>query len=243
MSLPGSQQTLPIAAHSSLAHRLTAPEHLAFSPSNFSPTTLSNFSNSESIGVPLHTAWTFWIHKATKGISAAEYQANLKKVYSVATVQGFWSVFNHIPSLHELPYGSYYHLMREERPPLWEDPHLCNGGTWRMKCRKQDTSLVWKELLLASIGEQFEDSLFKGDDICGLSVSPRDRDDIIQIWNYDANLAVKDNVLEKIHSLVPDVQFLAEFYKPHQTHKAFEGKRTAGLENTARRQGGSGVAR
>ena len=32
MSVPGSQQTLPIAAHPSLAHRLTAPEHLAFSP-------------------------------------------------------------------------------------------------------------------------------------------------------------------------------------------------------------------
>ena len=97
------------------------------------------------------------------------------------TVQGFWSVFNHIPSLEELPYGSYYHLMREERPPLWEDPHICNGGTWRMKCKKQDTPIVWKELLLASIGEQFEDSLAKGDDICGLSVSPRDRDDIIQV--------------------------------------------------------------
>ena len=66
---------------------------------------------------------------------------------------------------------------------------------------------------------------------------------VFQIWNYDANLAVKDNVLEKIHSLVPEVQFLAEFYKPHQTHAAFEGKRTAGIEKKARNHSGAGVAR
>ena len=55
--------SLPIAAHPSVSHRLTAPEHLAFSPSNFSPNTITNFNNSESVGVPLHASWTFWIHK------------------------------------------------------------------------------------------------------------------------------------------------------------------------------------
>ena len=44
---------------------------------------------------------------------------------------------------------------------------------------------------------------------------------------------MNDGVLAKVHSLVPEVQFLAEFYKPHQTHAAYEGKKTAGLENTA----------
>ncbi len=29
--------------------------------------------------------------------------------------------------------------MREERQPLWEDPAICYGGTWRLKCMKKDT--------------------------------------------------------------------------------------------------------
>jgi len=174
----------------------------------------------------LQTPWTFWIDKASKGSTAAQYQANLKKVYTVSTVQGFWSVYNHIPEVGELPLRSYYHLMREERQPLWEDPHMSNGGTFRLKCKKQDTARVWKELLLAAIGEQFESSLAEGDDVCGLSVSPRDREDIIQVWNYRADLAFDSSMMTKIHSLVPDIGFLAEFYKPHQTHAAFEGART-----------------
>ena len=95
----------------------------------------------------------------TEDSRAAEYQANLKKVYTVATVQGFWSVYNYIPCLTKLPLRTYYHLMREERQPaLWVDPHIiCNRGTCRVKCRKQDTHRVWKELLLAAIG--VEDTL------------------------------------------------------------------------------------
>jgi hypothetical protein len=42
------------------------PGELAFSPSNFSPATISNFTSQDSIGVPLQTSWTFWIDKYVK---------------------------------------------------------------------------------------------------------------------------------------------------------------------------------
>ena len=88
--------------------------------------------------------------RASKGSTAAQYQANLKKVYTVNTVQGFWSVYNHIPDVTQLPNRSYYHLMREERQPLWEDPHMSNGGTWRIKCRKHDTVSCLDEIFILS---------------------------------------------------------------------------------------------
>ena len=36
-------------------------------------------------------------------------------------------------------------------------------------------------MLLAAIGEQFMDDVVDGDDICGLSISPREKDDLIQV--------------------------------------------------------------
>lgn len=72
---------------------------------------------------------------------------------------------------------------------------------------------MWKELLLAAIGEQFSDEVHDGDDVCGLSVSPREKDDLIQIWNIRSEDVGQSRVLEKVHKLLPDVRFNAEFYK------------------------------
>lgn len=51
------------------------------------------------------------------------------------------------------------------------------------------------------------------DNVCGISVSVRERDNIVQIWNKTADLADEASVLAKVHSLIPDFESLAEFYK------------------------------
>lgn len=71
---------------------------------------------------------------------------------------------------------------------------------------------TWKELVLAAIGEQFGPVLSNDDDICGVTVSLRQYDNIIEVWNANASANV-NAVLARIKSIVPNVEFRNPFYK------------------------------
>ncbi|KAF9922859.1 Eukaryotic translation initiation factor 4E type 3 [Linnemannia zychae] len=172
--------------------------------------------------IPLRNEWVFWHDKFVANATPAEYTENLKEIADVNTVQSFWSVYNNITGPERLTLRCSLHFIHKGVKPLWEDPKNEHGGAWNFRTAKGDTAFVWRELLMALIGEQFEDTIHKDDQIFGLSVSARWNSDIFQIWNMDSSLKESSTVMEKVKEILKDIQIQSPFYKAHKDHDHFK---------------------
>lgn len=202
----------------------------------FLPVENSRFYNSNKSGdnedlaledpVQLENTWSFWHDKYIgPSQSVEEYEASLHKLCTFTTIQDFWKNFNNLPAVEKLKVKSSFHMMKAGIRPVWEDPENANGGFWAMRVRREDTEHAWKELVLAAIGEQFGPVLSNDDDICGVTVSLRQYDNVIEVWNSNASANV-NAVLARIKSIVPNVEFRNPFYKAHREHTAFNAAKS-----------------
>ncbi|KAF9140516.1 DEAH-box ATP-dependent RNA helicase prp22 [Mortierella sp. GBA39] len=177
--------------------------------------------------IPLKRKWTFWHDKIVANATPASYTENLKTVAEADTVQGFWSVYNNTTGPEKLALRCSLHFMHKGVKPLWEDPQNERGGAWNFRIAKASTPVVWRELLMALVGEQFEDTIAPGDEIFGLSVSARWNSDIFQIWNMDSSLKESSTVMDKVAAILAnidslkDVEIQSPFYKAHKDHEHF----------------------
>eukprot|EP01092_Planopodium_desertum_P016920 TRINITY_DN9666_c0_g2_i1.p1 TRINITY_DN9666_c0_g2~~TRINITY_DN9666_c0_g2_i1.p1 ORF type:complete len:193 (+),score=23.72 TRINITY_DN9666_c0_g2_i1:3-581(+) len=174
--------------------------------------------------LPLRTEWAFWHDKFIgPDASAEEYDASLKLLGIVNTVKKFWAFFNNIPTVDKLPIKTSVHLMKSGIKPLWEDPANAEGGFWALKVKPEDTPTIWRELLLAVIGEQFSKVISKEDSITGVTVSIRHHANIVQLWNKNSS-APTEPILEQVKKLIPKISIEKAFYKATKAHKSFSSE-------------------
>ncbi|RHZ44607.1 hypothetical protein Glove_718g12 [Diversispora epigaea] len=171
---------------------------------------------------PLTNKWTFYHDKYVPNATPEEYEDNLKSVATVTTVQNFWEVYNNITGPEQLLLRSSLHFMKNGIRPVWEDPRNENGGAWFFKVNKTNTAVVWRELLMLLIGEQFEECVAKDDDIFGISVSSRYNSDIFTIWNKSSSANEKAKVIEKLKETLNPIELQNPYYKAHKEHAAFK---------------------
>lgn len=66
---------------------------------------------------------------------------------------------------------------------------------------------------MAAIGEQLNEYVADDDEVCGVSVSIRDREDVVLVWNTNAEVASQATIFNCVRLLLPDTNFLSTFYK------------------------------
>jgi translation initiation factor 4E len=96
------------------------------------------------------------------------------------------SLYNNIIPPSRLSSGSDLHLFRENVEPKWEDPMCEGGGKWTAVIPKGNQQLLdanWLHAVLACVGEQFDD----GDEICGVVVNVRPKQNRIAMWTKTAS--------------------------------------------------------
>ncbi|KDP21178.1 hypothetical protein JCGZ_21649 [Jatropha curcas] len=132
---------------------------------------------------PLEHQWTFWFDNPSSKSKQATWGSSMRSVYTFATVEEFWSVYNNIHHPSKLAVGADFHCFKYKIEPKWEDPVCANGGKWTVTFGRGKSDTSWLYTLLAMIGEQFD----HGDDICGAVVSVRARQDKIALWTKNAS--------------------------------------------------------
>lgn len=92
-----------------------------------------------------------------------------------------------------------------------EDPRNKNGGAWTFRVPKANSLNFWREILMSAIGEELQEVVEKGDDICGVSISVRFNSHLIMVWNRDGN---NQSSIDKILNCI--LNSLSEELKPAQ---------------------------
>ncbi|KAL7720862.1 eukaryotic translation initiation factor 4E type [Entamoeba marina] len=170
----------------------------------------------------LHFNWTFWKDDfSEKNASKTQFESNLLELDSCGTIEDFWSAFSKLPSLELLQQKKItLHFMRKGIKPMWEDPKNVDGGTITIKCKKEDTSKIWKEALVLAISGE-ESLMHTVGEITGISISMKKSNNLLIIWLNSTNTNYHDVVTNYILNTFTMLKMEDVNWRENNTHASF----------------------
>ncbi|DBB04491.1 hypothetical protein WJX77_000531 [Trebouxia sp. C0004] len=151
---------------------------------------------------PLEHKWTLWFDNPSGKQKQDTWGSSLRSVYTFDTVEDFWCLYNNIKPPSWVSSGADFHLFKKGIEPKWEDPRCEHGGKWTVLVpkgpnTKQTMDTYWLNAMMACIGEQFTE----GDEICGIVVNVRARQDRLCMWTKTAsNEAAQVSIAKQLKS-------------------------------------------
>ena len=120
-----------------------------------------DINNNNSSKTKLENKFAFWFRISeevlknqlpNKAIDTNEYESQVKKIAEFDTIEDFWAIFQHLRKPDSCKQGIEFQLFKSPIKPMWEDEYNKNGGKITLKLRKQYTTIIWEEMILAIIG-------------------------------------------------------------------------------------------
>jgi len=214
--MPLSKDHSSTKSSSTSSNSTPAPTHPQPITSRHFSSTLSSPSETKSPnGIALHplrNTWVIWFRQQhAPGSKVINYEEGIKKISSFSSIESFWSIWTHLnPPSHLQPTTDYLLFHSGIRRPVWEDPININGGKWIIRLRKGVADRLWEDLVLAVIGDQFrpidnqgqEDGEVEYPEICGCTISVRQSEDIISLWNRTGEQRITSRTKETMKRLL-----------------------------------------
>ncbi|KAL1700205.1 translation initiation factor eIF 4e-like domain-containing protein [Schizophyllum commune] len=183
--------------------------------SSASPTTTSATSTNGTPVHPLRTTWVFFFRmRRAPGDKITSYEEGIKRIAAFSSAESFWGLWTHLEPPSKLQPTTDYLLFHQGiRRPVWEDPLNIRGGKWIVRLKKGVADRIWEDLILAIVGDQFdacqaaegavEEELRDAPEICGCTISVRQSEDIISLWNKtDGDLKLREKIRDTMRKVL-----------------------------------------
>ena len=78
----------------------------------------------------------------------------IKPLANFGTIKQFWGMYQHLKRPSQLQ-NTVLNIFLQGIKPAWEAPEHAKGGEWVIRVNKGHANILWENLLLGFIGEQF----------------------------------------------------------------------------------------
>jgi translation initiation factor 4E len=159
-------------------------------------------------------------------LDSNEYESQVKKIAEFETIEDFWAIFQHLRKPDSCKQGIEFQLFKMPIKPMWEDEGNKNGGRLTLKLRKNYTTIIWEEMILAFIGGIFSDKM--KEEINGIVFVSKKEFNTLQIWfkTYDKKLnAELEQCIRDLIQIPNEVPLeKKQFFYPQKEYKETKRK-------------------
>jgi hypothetical protein len=153
--------------------------------------------------------WTLYFHDPEDSDWS---QASYKVVGTFTNFPDLWATFQRISESKFLT-GMFF-FMKDPYPPLWENKVNKRGGSYSIKVPEKSAYETYCRYVAAGALQMI--SRDTGNQIVGVSISPKKGFHILKIWNVDASVYHKSSEV----TVLGDGMLLTDIiYRPHLDQK------------------------